>query len=100
MFFEHANVELTANLKHLRSITFALTLANAKVTIRLSFSDQFRFGYKNYLNCIKNDKHRISLTRLRCSAHKLAIEEGRFGNIEQSERKCKFCQMNVVEDKF
>jgi hypothetical protein len=47
LFFEHANVELTANLKHLRSITFALTLANAKVTIRLSFSDQFRFGYKN-----------------------------------------------------
>lgn len=42
----------------------------------------------------------FALSRLSCSAHKLAIEEGRFRNIERSNRKCMYCNMNVVEDEY
>ena len=58
------------------------------------------FGMEKYLLCVKNDKHRISLSRLRCSSHRLAIEEGRYRNIERSNRICKFCNMNQVETEY
>ena len=36
------------------------------------------FAREKYLDCVSNSKHRLSLTRLRCSSQKLLIEEGRF----------------------
>ena len=58
------------------------------------------FNFEKYLSCIKVDCHRVALTRLRCSAHKLMIEEGRYRNIERNLRLCQFCNLNVVEDEF
>ena len=58
------------------------------------------YGLEKYLNCVKNNKHRVALTRLTCSAHKLAIEEGRYRNIERAERKCLFCSMNSIENEY
>ena len=58
------------------------------------------FHFEKYLKCIKTDSHRIALARLRCSAHKLAIEEGRLRNIERSLRLCQFCNSGVIEDEF
>ena len=55
---------------------------------------------ENYLNYIKFDKYRVALTRLRCSAHNLAIKEGRFRKIDRDDRKCLLCQMNVVESEY
>ena len=55
---------------------------------------------EKYLSCVVNNNHRIALSRLRCSAHKLAIEEGRFRNIERCNRKCVYCHMKVVEDEY
>lgn len=57
-------------------------------------------GFEKYMSCVAIDSHRIALTRLRCSAHKLAIEEARFRNIERSNRKCIYCQMNIIEDEY
>ena len=48
----------------------------------------------------KHYKQRIALSRLRCSAHKLMVEEGRFRNIERHIKLCQFCNMNRVEDEF
>ena len=56
------------------------------------------FHFEKYLKCIKADSRRISLARLRCSAHKLAIEEGRLRNIERSLRLCQFCNSGAIED--
>ena len=58
------------------------------------------FEFENYLNFISNDNIRILLSRLRCSAHKLAIEEGRCRNIERTLRICKLCDNNQVESEF
>ena len=58
------------------------------------------FNFENYISCIRIEKHRVALSRFRCSAHKLMIEEGRYRNIERNNRLCQYCQMNVIEDEF
>lgn len=58
------------------------------------------FELEKYLCCISNIKHRIALTRFRCSAHKLNIEEGRYRNIERQERLCTKCNMQIIEDEY
>ena len=67
-------------------------------TYNLIKGDQFNF--QNYLDCANIDNYRTALFILRCSAHKLAIEEGKFRNIPRNERKCIFCQINVIEDEY
>ena len=52
---------------------------------------------EKYLTCVNNAKHRTALTRFRCSAHKLAIEEGRFRNIERNARLCTKSNMQTIE---
>ena len=58
------------------------------------------FTTEKYLSSVKNTKHRTALTRLRCSAHRLLIEEGRFRNIERSERLCNKCNMQAIENEY
>ena len=58
------------------------------------------FNFEKYLSCIKVDCQRVALTRFRCSAHKLMIEEGRCRNVERNPHLCQFCNLNVVEDEF
>ena len=53
-----------------------------------------------YITVVKNNCHRITLTRIRCSAHKLMIEEGRYRNIDRNQRVCTKCNMNVIENEF
>ena len=49
--------------------------------------------HESYLSQVKNRKHRISLTKLRVSDHKLMIEEGRNKRpiIPREELKCPTC---------
>ena len=58
------------------------------------------FNFEKYLTCIKIDSHRVALTRFRCSAHKLMIEEGRHRNVEKYYRLCQICNINVIEDEY
>jgi hypothetical protein len=54
-----------------------------------------------YLDVVKTERHRIALSRLRSSNHRLAIESGRWHKpqpIPLQERKCQTC--NVLEDEF
>ena len=44
------------------------------------------FEIEPYLRNVKNDKQRILLTKLRISDHELAIETGRYTNINREER--------------
>jgi hypothetical protein len=59
-----------------------------------------RFEFEPYLDFIKEDKFRTALTRFKVSSHQLAIETGRYNNIERNERKCLNCNMNVVESEY
>jgi len=49
---------------------------------------------------VSNIKHRNSLSRFRCSAHRLEIEDGRHRKIPKENRLCKLCNMHQVEDKY
>ena len=73
--------------------------AELRMSSKLSTSNEIKRGLtmEKYLTCVNNTKHRIALTRFRCSAHKLAIEEGRFRNIEHNARLCSKCNMQAIE---
>jgi hypothetical protein len=58
------------------------------------------FEHEKYLDCVVNNLHRTSLSRFRCSAHRLAIEEGRFRNIARQNRICHKCNSNQVESEY
>ena len=47
-----------------------------------------------------NKNIRTALTRFRLSSHDLAIESGRYDDTPRSDRLCKFCNLNVVENEY
>ena len=51
-----------------------------------------------YVDILKNKNERAMLSKLRISAHKLAIEGGRYLNIPKHERICTACNSGEVED--
>ena len=61
---------------------------------------KFDFGLETYLQVIQSFKIRRALTRFRISSHSLAIETGRHHNKERSNRKCIYCNMNIIESEF
>ena len=58
------------------------------------------FTPEKYLSCINENKYRVALSKLRLSSHDLAIETGRYTNIERQYGKCLQCNMGVVESKY
>ena len=62
--------------------------------------------YKEVKNKLKMEKYleelnfkdRKTITKLRCSDHSLEIEKGRHRNLPRSERVCKVCDKNEIED--
>ena len=58
------------------------------------------FLCENYLNQIGRREYRIALTRLRCSAHKLEVEQGRRRGVPRNERHCPFCVRLCIETEF
>jgi hypothetical protein len=83
--------------QHLQQWCFELNSSSKLESYKLFKNDLIQ---EKYLSCVDNVKHRIALSRFRCSAHKLAIEEGRFRNIERSQRICTKCNMNQVESEY
>ena len=73
------------------SADFLWTLfKNAKETLVLS----------NYLSKIKNREQRRLLAKLRLGVLPLEIEKGRRSNLDRSDRLCKLCHANEVEDEI
>ena len=59
----------------------------------------YRAGIRPYyVDILKNKNERAMLSKLRISAHKLAIEGGRYLNIPKHERICTACNSGKVED--
>ena len=55
-------------------------------------------GMEKYLTDIKNVKHRVAMTRLRLSSHRLNIEEGRYTATLREERICSLCKKDVEDE--
>ena len=58
------------------------------------------FEFEKYLDCIQEKKYRIALSRFRISAHNLAIETGRYENIERNQRTCLSCNTGMPETEY
>jgi hypothetical protein len=59
-----------------------------------------KFEYEDYLDVINNDKHRIAMSRLRISNHRLQVEVGRYKRplVPRHDRICEFCQDGVEDE--
>lgn len=56
------------------------------------------FGREAYLDVVRNTKWRVSLARLRLSAHRLMIERGRHTQTKLELRLCTKCTLKAIED--
>ena len=56
------------------------------------------FEIEKYLDFITEKKYKIALTQFRLSSHDLAIERGRYENLNRRESVCKLCNSNLVEN--
>ena len=76
-------------------------LAHIQNTNKLTFLKSLKEVYKSekYLK-INNFGNRRAITKLRTSNHTLAIEAGRWTNIERENRLCKQCTENKIEDEI
>lgn len=70
----------------------------SKLDFYRSVTQDYNDEPEEYLSAIKNFKHRSRLTRIRISAHRLAIETGRYINLKREDRICCLCDTNKVED--
>ena len=57
-----------------------------------------RFGLENYISDVEKRAHRIILSKIRISNHRLAIETGRFSKTPRSERICLHCKADNVSE--
>ena len=55
---------------------------------------------EDYLHQVTNTRHRIALTKLRLSNHKLAIETGRYSRPfkKPAERICPICKIEMEDE--
>ena len=69
---------------------------------KLSYYRQFKtnFGREKYVDIIRNDFLRKTLSRFRMSSHCLEIEVGRYSNIPLNDRMCKLCSNHQVESEY
>ena len=71
---------------------------NVKLKFYSKISENKPFGFKLYLDRVKNRNRRSYVTRMRCGSHRLNVEIGRWTNIQQLSRKCRFCDSGLLED--
>ena len=58
------------------------------------------FKLQNYLRKPLDARCLKEITKIRTCAHKLNLEFGRHRNVERSERKCRLCNLNEIEDEY
>ncbi len=72
-------------------------LMNTSCTTESGYS----YAHQSYLRVITNVQLRQSLSRFRCSNHRLEVECGRHAkpeNVPKRDRVCRMCSLGAVED--
>ena len=69
---------------------------------KLRFYSTFKGSFKKepYIDLVQSRNQRAWLSRLRCSAHHLEIETGRWSKTPIEERLCKMCDSNKIGDEY
>ena len=58
------------------------------------------FCLQNFLTKSLTCKVKTAICKIRCSAHKLSIEQGRYMSVERNQRLCLMCNLSDIEDEF
>ena len=69
---------------------------DGKLTSYVKFKTNF--GIEKYLSLLKSPEHRKNFARLRISAHRLRIEQGRYQGTPRQNRTCIRCSSHEVDD--
>ena len=75
-------------------------LGDRKSKLELYSSIKANYGFKKYIDFIKDTQSRKLLTQLRVSAHKFPILRERYENIPREKKTCKICKSNLIGDEF
>ena len=94
-------LEKTVILIRSNDVFSQTALTHIQNTNKLSFLKSLKGVYNSekYLQ-INNFSNRKATTKLRTSNHTLAIEAGRWTNIERGNRLCKQCTLHKIEDEI
>ena len=68
--------------------------------LRLYSTFKGSFKKEPYIDLVQSRNQRAWLSRLRCSAHHLEIETGRWAKTPVNERFCKICDSRKIGDEF
>ena len=68
--------------------------------LRLYSTFKGSFKKEPYIDLVQSRNQRAWLSRLRCSAHHLEIETGRWAKTPVNERFCKICDSSKIGDEF
>ncbi len=87
-------------IKSLKQTFKSSWLSYINTSSKLEFYKQVKseFTKENYLDIVQNYFERVSLTRLRISAHRLEIEIGRRNETPRVERTCTWCDLSLGAD--
>ena len=90
-------LNIKTRLKDISSQTLLSTLTTNPGKLTFLAQTKHTHNCESYLY-IDNFEHRKAITKIRTSSHKLAIETGRWNNINRGLRICKNCALDKVED--
>jgi hypothetical protein len=99
---QHTNTPLFVILQVLSDQFVQKWRSNMKENKKLELysSIKVNFTREKYLGSVYINAWRTSITKMRCSAHSLEIETGRYYGIDRTQRKCKICQTQQIEDEY
>jgi hypothetical protein len=64
-------------------------------SLKLYSSIKCQVNQEKYLSLVKNEMYRQSVTRVRLSCHNFPIQTGRYNNVEEKQRICTKCNINI-----
>ena len=110
-FITSRGIRATHNMKSRLAIKFPTPMSsdqcprkdanqgNKMITFRL-FKTTDNYKCEDNLHQVTNTRHRIALTKLRLSIHKLAIETGRYSRPfkKPAERTCPICKIEMEDE--
>ena len=85
-------------LKEQFLLSWHATLSASVARVYVQFKSELIF--EDYLTVVKIFRHRVALSRLRCSSHHLSVETGRWSNKKLQDRICPSCRVLDDEEHF
>ena len=88
----------TKKMKEKFSQEWSTSLASQSGSLRFYKTFKSEFSSENYLHSVNCFNLRKTISKFRCSDHKLEIEAGRHKKIDEAERWCQICRLEIESE--